>query len=421
MKKLLFPIALLLIYNTISFAQMGKKNPEQTVYFLANKLLSETSWELMNVKTGETFTDSKKLPVSADIKLKSKKTDWLYQNGVLNLAMMKAGNYFNEKKYTNFVENNYKFAFKNYDYFKKQFEDQSIKKPSLFKMYEFHYLDDCGTMGAGLIESGLLESEKSDDYKALIERSADYIMNKEFRLEDGTLCREYPRKGAVWADDLYMSVIFLTKMGTYTGEAKYHNEAVKQIKQFTKYLFDENMGVYNHAYFHDIDEVNGAFWGRANGWVMMAQVELLSALSDSHPERAELIEILKSFIRGISRLQSQSGLWHQLLNKNDSFLESSCTAMFTYSIAKAVNEGWIDSVWSQVAWKGWRGLYGNVTEDAQVKDICVGTHVEWNLAFYYNRPISVNDTHGLATTILAGTEITRLSKKYSERISPRSF
>lgn len=161
------------------------------------------------------------------------------------------------------------------------------------------------------------------------------------------------------------------------------------------------MGVYNHVYLHNIGQTNGAFWGRANGWVMMAQVELLAALPQNHLKRDELLGILKNFIRGISRLQSRSGLWHQLPNKIDSFLESSCTTMFTYTIANALNEGWIDSVWSQVAWKGWRGLYGNITEDAQVEDICVGTHVEWNLAFYYNRPISVNDTHGLATTILA--------------------
>ncbi len=416
-----FFITILLMLGQLSFAQMAPKNPEESVRFLADKLLTQTSWELMNTATGETYKESTGLPVSANIKVKCLESDWRYQNGVLNVAMMKAGRYFDETKYTNFVKNNYEFAFKHFDYFKKQFEDPNIKKSSLAKMFAFHYLDDCGTMGAGLIESGLLENDNNAAYQALIDRAADYIMTKEFRLEDGTLCREYPRKEAVWADDLYMAVIFLTKMGTLTGEAKYHNEAVKQIKLFTKYLYDKNLGVYNHAYLHNIGETNGAFWGRANGWVMMAQVELLAALPQNHPKRDELLGILKNFIRGISRLQSRSGLWHQLLNKNDSFLESSCTAMFTYSIAKAVNEGWIDSVWSQVAWRGWRGLYGNITEDAQVKDICVGTHVEWNLAFYYNRPISVNDTHGLATTILAGTEITELSKKYGEKVYPRSF
>ncbi len=420
MNKLKFVLVFIFTFQ-LGVAQMSQKDTEQTVRFLADKLLSETSWELMNFKTGETFTDSKNLPLTSDIQVKCKVTDWRYQNGVLNLAMMNLGNYLHEEKYTNFVRNNYRFAVQHYDYFKKQLEDKSIKKPSLFKIYEFNYLDDCGTMGAGLIESGLLEMKNNQAYQEVINRTADYILHKEFRLADGTLCREYPRKDAVWADDLYMSVIFLAKMGTHTGEKKYFDDAVMQIKNFTKYLFDESLGVYNHAYLHDIDEVNGAFWGRANGWVMMAQVELLSALPESHPDRKELLQTLKAFIRGISRLQSQSGLWHQLLNKNDSYLESSCTAMFTYSIAKAVNEGWIDGVWSQVAWKGWRGLYNNITEDAQVKDICVGTHVEWNLAFYYNRPRSVNDTHGLASTILAGTAMDRLSKKYSERISPESF
>jgi len=420
MRKLKFVIVFIFI-SQLGLAQMEKKDTDETVRFLADKLLSQTSWELINSKSGETYSESDNLPVSGDIKVKCILTDWHYQNGVLNMAMLKAGKYLNEDKYANFSKNNYRFAFQHYNYFKKQFEDKSIKKPSLSNLYKFHYLDDCGTMGAGLIESGLLGTKNQKAYQEVIDRTADYIMNKEFRLADGTLCREYPRKDAVWADDLYMSVVFLAKMGAYTGEKKYFDDAVVQIRNFTKYLFDRNLGIYNHSYFHDIDEVNGAFWGRANGWIMMAQVELLSVLPKNHPNRVELLQILKSFIRGISHLQSQSGMWHQLLNKNDSYLESSCTAMFTYSIAKAVNEGWIDGVWSQVAWKGWRGLYGNITEDAQVKDVCVGTHVEWNLAFYYNRPLSVNDTHGLATTILAGIEIDKLSKQYNEKINPKSF
>jgi rhamnogalacturonyl hydrolase YesR len=276
-------------------------------------------------------------------------------------------------------------------------------------------------MGAGLIQSGLAQEKDNPLYDEIIERSADYIMNEEFRLEDGTFCREYPRKGAVWADDLYMSVIFLSKMGNYSGDSKYLDEAARQVIQFTDYLMDDYLGIYNHAYFDDIEETNGAFWGRANGWVMMAQVELLSVLPEDHPRREELMGILNKFIKGISKFQSSNGLWHQLLNKNDSYLESSCTAMFTYSIAKAVNEGWIDSAWSQVAWKGWGGLYTNITEDAQVKDICVGTHIEWNLPFYYHRPKSVNDTHGLASTILAGAEVDKMSENYGRRISPRSF
>ncbi len=412
---------LILFAFTFTNAQMPRKSPEETVRFLADNVLSQTSHTLMNFKTGEIYTESENLAVNASIRVKSKFTDWNYKNGFMNIAMLRIGSYLEENKYSNWVEKNYRFISDHYDYFKKHFEDPLISKPSFRQLYDFNYLDNCGTMGAALIEmmnNGEWENER---WEEIVNRTADYIMNEEFRLEDETLCREYPRKGAVWADDLYMSVSFLARMGHYSGENKYYDFAVKQIRNFTNYLSDDHLNIYNHAYFHHQNIRNGAFWGRANGWVIMAQVELLDYLPEDYPQRDELLSILSRHVAGLTRLQSQSGLWHQLLDRNDSFLESSSTAMFTYSIAKSVNEKWIDQAYAQVAWKGWQGLYSNITEDAQVKDICVGTHVEMNLPFYYNRPISVNDTHGLAATLLAGAEIAKMSKKYHKRVNPQSF
>ena len=41
--------------------------------------------------------------------------------------------------------------------------------------------------------------------------------------------------------------------------------------------------------------------------------------------------------QGVAAVQSGSGLWHQLLDKPDSYLETSASAMFTYAIARGVN------------------------------------------------------------------------------------
>lgn len=420
MRKISCALLLFIIsFNII--AQMPKKDPEEAVRFLADKILATTSFELMNFNTGETFNDSENLPIIPEIRVKSKLADWHYENGVMNLAMLYLGEYFGEKKYTNYTLNNYEFIYRCLPYFKKQYENPDIKKPSLHQFHNFEYLDNCGTMGAALIETFKKTGQVNQDYLKTVNRIADYIMTKEHRMDDGTFCRTYPREYTIWADDLYMAVIFLSRMGEFTGNHVYFDEASKQVQQFTSYLMDDHKKVFYHAYFSNIDKTNHAHWGRANGWVMMAQVELLSVLPENHPDKEILKEILLNSIDGISALQSGNGMWHQLLDKTDSYLESSCTAMFVYGIAKAVNNGWIDPAYAQVAWKGWRGIYNNITEDAQVKDICVGTHVEWNLPFYYHRPLSVNDTHGLASTLLAGTEITKLSKSFPERVNPGSY
>jgi unsaturated rhamnogalacturonyl hydrolase len=250
---------------------------------------------------------------------------------------------------------------------------------------------------------------------------ADYILNKQIRLANGTLARNHPRKNAVWADDLYMAVSFLARMGQLTENPVYWNDAIRQVENFKNILFNSETELYHHGCLTGTDDLCPAFWGRANGWVMMAQIELLAVLPSEHPRRPELISMLNGHIQGIAKWQAANGLWHQLLDKSDSYLESSCSAMFIYSIARAVNEGWIDPFYGQIANRGWDGLYANITEDAQVKDICVGTHLEMSLPFYYNRPKSVNDTHGLASTLLAGTEIAKLNIKHSKKVNPQSF
>lgn len=402
---------LLLCLGLVPMKTMGQikkvfDTEENTIRFLADHILERSSLELINTKTGIVYKDSKGLEVSKSIKLKTKYVDWHYENGVLNLALLRMSQILEDPKYANYVRNNYNYAFDQLTYFQKLYENPDVKKPSMYRFFKMDMLDNCGSMGAGLIEAH--KPIKDSRYKAYIEKVTDYVLNIEHRHVDGTFVRDHPVEMTLWGDDLYMGCIFLTKMGEMTGDTKYFDDAARQVINFTKYLYDTEDRLYNHAYVMPTKDYSPAYWGRANGWIMMAQVELLAALPKDHPLRTELLKILKQHIEGIVSYQGPTGRWHQVLNRIDSYEESSCTAMFTYSIARAINEGWISKLYSGAAIKGWQGLKGKITEDAQVADICVGTHVELNAPFYYNRPKSVNDTHGLAATIFAGTEVHRM-------------
>jgi rhamnogalacturonyl hydrolase YesR len=39
-------------------------------------------------------------------------------------------------------------------------------------------------------------------------------------------------------------------------------------------------------------------------------------------------------IRTLAGLQDGTGFWHNMLDKTDTFLETSCTAMITFAVAK---------------------------------------------------------------------------------------
>ncbi|MCB9247537.1 MAG: glycoside hydrolase family 88 protein [Ignavibacteriales bacterium] len=94
--------------------------------------------------------------------------------------------------------------------------------------------------------------------------------------------------------------------------------------------------------------------------------------------------IFKKQAEGIARWQSENGLWHQLIDKNDSYLETSASAMFVFGLARGVNRGWIDQDFSYVADIGWDGVLENIDEEGNVKNICVGTGIMPALSFYIN-------------------------------------
>jgi len=155
---------------------------------------------------------------------------------------------------------------------------------------------------------------------------------------------------------------------------------------------------------------------------MMAQVHLLNFLPADHPQRSVIIANLDRQIVGIAKYQSPEGLWHQVLDRTDSYLESSCTAMFVYCIARAINEGWIDKRYASIAINGWEGLKSQkITPDGQIKDICVGTGIENDMTFYYRRPALINDTHGLGPVIDAGIEVMKLKAKVRAEAPRRMF
>jgi unsaturated rhamnogalacturonyl hydrolase len=141
---------------------------------------------------------------------------------------------------------------------------------------------------------------------------------------------------------------------------------------------------------------------------------LLNNLPSNHPKRADLIKLLERQIIGYSRYQDTSGMWHQLIDKPESYPESSVTAMFIYTIAKAVNEGWINKRYLTIAYKAWNALSKKITAEGQIPDICIGTSVEEDLGYYYIRPTELNDTHGLGAFLMAGAEIIRAKELLNE-------
>lgn len=397
-------ILLITIFLSIPKGVNAQNSTTSLVKQVADLILSENVPGLKIAGNAEIINDFSNLPKDGRFVLASPYRTWEYWNGVLNTAMLELHEQFKEEKYRNYSIGNYQFVFNNYEILEDLADEDRLWEIS--QLYEMGALDHCGSMASGLIE--VYQLDKRQDYLNYLNTVGDYILNKEQKLTDGTLARLDPYDKTVWLDDLYMSVPFLARMGNLTGEQKYFDFAAKQVKQFTKYLYNEHTGLYFHCYYADIKEPGVAHWGRANGWSILAQANLLEFLPKDHTDRPELLRIFKQQIAGFAHYQSETGLWHQVLDKEDSYLETSCTAMFTYAVAKGVNEGWIEPRYKSIAIEGWKGIASIINSDGQVENICVGTGTSTSLVFYYKRPVKLNDIHGLGAVLLAGIEVIKL-------------
>jgi unsaturated rhamnogalacturonyl hydrolase len=141
-------------------------------------------------------------------------------------------------------------------------------------------------------------------------------------------------------------------------------------------------------------------------------------LPADHPEREHLLNILRAHINGLSSCQSGKGFWHQLLDRNDSYLETSATAIYTYSIARAINRGYVDvKAYGPMVLLAWNAVSTKINEKGQVEGTCVGTGMAFDPAFYYYRPVSPYAAHGYGPVILAGAEVLSLLKNFNAEIN----
>ncbi len=291
-----------------------------------------------------------------------------------------------------------------------QFADdgkQFARRSSIKGLVALGNLDSCGAMGNQMIESMMRSPDQvSPDEREVVDRIADWVVSKQDRLPDRTLWRSRVMGGTVWPDDLYMGGVFLVRLGIYRHDPKFIDDAAEQIIHQAA-LEQDTDGLWFHGYFIGEKQHAPFKWGRGNGWATIALVETLSAMDPQDALRPKLLEILRRQIDGLKRVQAPDGAWRQVLDQPQLWEETSCTAMFAYGIARAVNRGWIPAENMAIARKAFAAVARNVNAEGEVHGTCQGTSIGRDLNYYVLRDHGANDPHGWGPVMLAGTEILR--------------
>lgn len=330
-----------------------------------------------------------------------------YEWGVTYSAMLRAGETTGDNAYTKYAIDRMKFLCDQAPRFKKWLDKGENIDPLMRQVISPKALDDAGAICSAMIKASNIKNYPDGtpltfgDGKEVIpqiDRYYDFILNKEYRYTDGQFARLRPVKNTVWLDDMFMGIPALALNGNW-------NEAMRQFRLFHDKMWVESKQLYRHGWTPTENDYHPSFfWGRANGWALLTACELLDVKEDEY-----IMKCFKEHLNGLMALQGFNGAWHQLLDRNDTYEETSCTAIYCYCLAHAINKGWIEpEPYVGQTLLAWNYVNAHITDKGQVEGTCVGTGLAFDPAFYAYRPVNNYAAHGYGPAIWAGAEIYQL-------------
>ena len=241
----------------------------------------------------------------------------------------------------------------------------------------------------------------------------------------------YPHQ--MWLDGIYMGAPFYAEYAFRNNLPQDYADVINQFITCARHTYDPKNGLYRHAC--DVsrterwaDPVTGQSkhtWGRAMGWYAMALVDALEFIPLHEAGRDSLLDILNNVAVQVKKLQDpKTGGWYQVMDRSGdkgNYVESSCSAMFIYSLFKAVRLGYIDKSYLDVALKGYKGFLDNfievdknglvtITKACAVAGLGGKVYRSGDYDYYINETIRNNDPKAVGPFIMASLEYERLQK-----------
>jgi len=202
-----------------------------------------------------------------------------------------------------------------------------------------------------------------------------------------------------WIDDMYMITIVEVQAYRATGDAKYIDRAATTMAAYLDKLQQPN-GLFYHA------PDSPFYWGRGNGWVAAGMAELLRSLPKKHAKRARIVAGYQQMMASLLKYQGADGLWRQLIDHPESWIETSSTGMFTFSMITGVKNGWLPAkTYGPAARNAWLGLVKQLDQNANISDVCEGTNKGFTIQYYLDRQRKTGDLHGQSPLLWSATAL----------------
>ncbi len=279
----------------------------------------------------------------------------------------------------------------------------SVDKYMLDELYRPHGgdepIDYLGAMAHATLEYAR-ETGDQDALQVALD-AADFFRNNAARTPEGLIAyHSDPKRGRIWADALFMVMPLLAKAGVVLDDDEYHDDVLLQFAGFGERLRDPQVGLYHQGWNWHGEGATPGFWGRANGWVLVAMVEALDAIPATHTGRADLLAAYQELSAALVAHQGNDGAWHQLLDHPESYAELSATGLITYGLARGAQRGWLDNTYAEAARRGYAAMAALITPNGDLENVCPGTGPQASEQAYLDRQPQRNDSHGTGPAML---------------------
>ena len=221
----------------------------------------------------------------------------------------------------------------------------------------------------------LYEATGDEKYWDIALSKVKYIREVAPRFGDGVLQHtvsvqnDFPEQA--WADTLFMAAYFLLRVGVKLNNKEYIDDALNQFYWHIHYLQDKSSGLFYHGYNHiNKDHMSGFYWGRANAWAAYTMAKAKGYINYLYPMFMEIDCSLRDQLAALKLLQAPDGLWHTILDDDESYTEVSASCGI--AAAMLINCNPLHTKYLQQALDG---ILSNVADDGRVLNVSGGTAV----------------------------------------------
>ncbi len=261
------------------------------------------------------------------------------------------------------------------------------------------------------------------EFETLCLNWADWLMNCLPRTKEGgfqhVTSANGDRQGVrlneneMWIDTLFMTVLFLNRMGQKYSRQDWISESIHQVLMHIKYLCDKRSGLFYHGWtFNGRNNFGEIFWCRGNSWFTLGILDYIDMFEGTMDAGVKefVLDTYRAQTEALKGLQDKSGLWHTVLTDPSSYVETSGTAAITAGILKGIRYGLLDDSYLPCAERAVQGILDHISEDGTVLGVSGGTGMGCDAEHYKNILIAPM-AYGQSLTILALEEALRMQGK----------